>query len=223
MAAARVYAPAMKPRRLQLILYVLAAAVVVAVGLWGLASYPGREGVLVPAVSAQGSGDPGVGGIAGGLSWDVSSTTSSTLPLIYVQVSGAVRNPGVHRVERGARLFQVLEAAGGLEADADSETLALAAVVADGASVHVPRVGETASGMVPAAPGDRPAQNAGPVSLSAASREELDALPGIGPALAAAIIAYRDEHGPFVSVEELEEVPGIGPSLLSKLKDRVVP
>lgn len=210
----------MKASRPQIVLYALAVAVVAAVGLWGLASYQDKEELLLPAGGTQ---DLGTKGGGEGLTWEVSSTTTSALPPIYVQVSGAVRSPGVHQVPRGSRLFQVLEVAGGLEADADSRSLALAAVVADGASIYVPRVGEVAPGAPSAAGGAQGAQSKGPVSLSAASAEELDALPGIGPALAAAILAYRDEHGAFGSVEELEEVPGIGPSLMSKLKDLVVP
>jgi len=63
----------------------------------------------------------------------------------------------------------------------------------------------------------------GLISLSAADAATLDQLPGIGPATAAAIISYREEHGPFGTVEELQKVPGIGPATLARIRDLVVP
>jgi competence protein ComEA len=99
--------------------------------------------------------------------------------------------------------------------------LNLAAPVADGEQVVVPatlpRAVAAAQGVAP------PAAPAGPVQLSSATAEQLDSLPGIGPATAAKIVDYRTVHGPFHSVDELDEVPGIGPTRVEQLRGLVVP
>jgi competence protein ComEA len=106
-------------------------------------------------------------------------------------------------------------AAGGIAPGAERAGVNLAAPVADGQQVVVPKRGAGGGGGA-AAP-------SGPVSLSAATPEQLDALPGIGPSTAAKIVAFRQEHGAFHSVEELDAVPGIGAGRLAELKGRVVP
>jgi competence protein ComEA len=134
-----------------------------------------------------------------------------------VHVAGAVRRPGVYRVPEGARVQTAVRKAGGPTADADLTLLNLAAPLQDGQQVVVPaRAPAGAVGAVPTAA-------AGPVSLSAASAEQLEALDGIGPALAARIIEWRTAHGGFAAVDQLAEVPGIGPGRLEALRDRVVP
>ncbi len=127
----------------------------------------------------------------------------------------------------GSRVFAAVEAAGGLTPEADGEAVSLAATVADGGRIVVPvkgAVGAPPAGQGPAGgtSGQMEAA-AGPVSLSTAAVEELDRLPGIGPAIAGRIVSYREANGPFTSVDELEEVPGIGPALLERLRDLVVP
>jgi competence protein ComEA len=96
----------------------------------------------------------------------------------------------------------------------------LAAPLADGQQVLVPRKVATVSGSDPAAVGTAPV---GPVSLSAATLEQLDTLPGVGPVTAQKILDYRTAHGAFRSVEELDAVPGIGPGRIEALRDVVVP
>lgn len=157
-------------------------------------------------------------------------TTSTTPPTIFVQVAGAVRRPGVLPMTEGDRVFQAIEKAGGLTSDADAEAVALAAPLSDGCRVYVPRQGEVARGTtVPvSAGGGSPTGasgrgSAGPVSLNSATLEELDALPGIGPATAQKIIAYREQKGPFTSVDQLTEVPGIGPAKLEELRPLIEP
>lgn len=93
----------------------------------------------------------------------------------------------------------------------------LAAPLADGEQVLVPARGAASSAV-----GGAPSPTA-PLDLNTASAEQLDALPGVGPATAQKIIDYRQAHGPFRSVDELEAVPGIGPSKLAQLKGLVIP
>ena len=85
--------------------------------------------------------------------------------------------------------------------------------------VYVPAIGETAA---PIVEGSSEAASQGPINLNAATADQLDALPGVGPATATAIIAYRREHGPFASIEQLLEVPGIGPSKLAQIRALIV-
>jgi len=126
-------------------------------------------------------------------------------------------------------VFEAVQEAGGATAEADIESLNLAAVVGDGSRIVVPAVGEQApasggnevGGSVPSSGGM--GGGGGLISLSAADAATLDQLPGIGPATAAAIISYREEHGPFGTVEELQKVPGIGPATLARIRDLVVP
>lgn len=141
---------------------------------------------------------------------------------LVVHVAGSVVHPGVVRVAAGSRVVDAVAAAGGALPEADGDAINLAASLHDGARVYVPRVGEQvpivaepSGAIVVAAP------TAGPVDLNAASVEQLDALPGVGPSTAAAIVAYRDQHGPFQSVDELTEVRGIGPAKLETLRSRV--
>lgn len=138
--------------------------------------------------------------------------------LVAVHVAGAVRSPGLVELAEPGRVADAIEAAGGMLADADPDRLNLAAPVADGQRVYVPLVGEAA---VPAIdPGDGGSES-GPVNLNTATATQLEGLPGVGPATAAAIVAWRDEHGAFTSVSALDDVPGIGPAKLEALFDLV--
>jgi competence protein ComEA len=141
---------------------------------------------------------------------------------VVVHAAGAVGRPGLYRLPPAARVADVLAAAGGATTDADLDRINLAATVEDGQQVYVPRVGEP---MPPAAPGGgsgpAPDEAAGPVNLNTADAIELETLPGVGPATAEAIIAHRDEHGPFESADELLDVPGIGQAKLDRLRDLV--
>jgi len=140
--------------------------------------------------------------------------------LLVVHVAGAVQAPGVYRLKPGSRVIDAVSAAGGVASDSNSDAINLAAVLADGERVYVPRVGEAAPVVVS---GGSTASSApsGPVDLNAASADDLDTLPGVGPATAAAILAYRERHGPFASVDDLAKVRGIGQAKLDALRGLV--
>ncbi len=149
-------------------------------------------------------------------------TTGTTPATIVVQAAGAVNAPGVYTLPGGARIHELITAAGGPVAGADTDALQLAAVLGDGQRVYVPVVGEVPAGSVlpvgqPPSPDPAAAPAAGPLDVNTATVEELDGLPGIGPATAAAIVAHRESNGPFGSVDDLLEVRGIGPAKLSAL------
>jgi len=178
----------------------------------------------VPPGITSGAPDPSAAGSA--------AAPTTVVATLVVDVGGAVARPGLVRVGRGARVADVVAAAGGATHDADLDRLNLAATVADGERLFVPHLGQssipvavngdgggdggvTGGGPVPGSPG------AAPVDLNSATAEQLDALPGVGPATAAAIVAYRTQHGPFRSVDELLQVHGIGPAKLAALRSKV--
>ncbi|MBM3680002.1 MAG: ComEA family DNA-binding protein [Actinobacteria bacterium] len=140
---------------------------------------------------------------------------------VIVHVTGAVREPGVYALPRGSRVVDAIERAGGITRQGNAVALNLASLLADGEQVLVPELAPI--GAVPEAGAGYATGTTGLVHLNGASVEDLDALPGIGPATAERIIAWRDEHGGFSSVEQLVEVPGIGPAKLDQLRDLVAP
>lgn len=139
-------------------------------------------------------------------------------PLV-VDVVGAVRRPGLVHLARGARAADAIASAGGLTAHALRAGVNLAALVADGEQLVVPD--RRSPGAAVAAGGG--AATGAPVSLSTATAEQLDALPGVGPVTAQKIVAYRAQHGPFSSVDGLDAIPGIGPARIADLQGLVVP
>jgi competence protein ComEA len=143
---------------------------------------------------------------------------------VVVDVVGAVRRPGLYRLEQGSRIADAVARAGGATHKADLAMVNLAAPVADGEQVVVPK--RAAPGAVASAAGGvgaTPGVPAGPVHLNTATLEQLDSLPGVGPVTAQKILGYRQEHGAFGSVDELDAVPGIGPARMDTLRDLVAP
>jgi competence protein ComEA len=131
-----------------------------------------------------------------------------------VYVTGQVGQPEMLvQVPFGSRVQAAVDAAGGALAGADLSRVNLADTVRDGDQVHVPAVGE-----VPALP---TRTGGAVVFVNSATLEELDTLPGIGPALAQAILDYRQANGPFTSLEDLDAVEGIGPGLLADLESLI--
>lgn len=172
------------------------------------------------------------------------STTSSTVTPsgLVVHAAGALVAPGVYVMEPGTRLADLVVAAGGLAADADPDVINLAAPLRDGQRIFVPHRGKPVPSVVvgivdgaatavgggdpgatgsPSAGSDTTSGTPAPVDLNTASAEQLDALPGVGPATAAAIIEHRTRVGPFRSVTQLLDVPGIGEAKLAALRRRV--
>lgn len=166
--------------------------------------------------------------------------TTTTVPAatspeeVVVHVAGAVARPGLHRLPSPARVADAVTAAGGTTAEADLDRVNLAAPVADGERVYVPRRGEPppevavggGGGGGPPTPstgarrgGAAPAGER--LDLNAATVEQLEALPGIGPATARAIIEHRTRHGPFRTVRQLLDVRGIGEAKLAALESRL--
>lgn len=202
----------------------LVAAVLAAVGIGLLVDGPGgppAEDLIPLATEAT---------TASSVLTDAPSAPSSSTTTeadLVVHVTGAVRRPGLVRVRPGARIDDVVAAAGGPSEGADVNRLNLARPVADGMQIRVPLQGEDdvalplVSDPSSADPGV-PAVEVGPVNLNTASAATLDTLPGVGPATASAILAWRDENGGFRVVDDLLDVPGIGPAKLETLRDHVV-
>ncbi|MFF8321328.1 helix-hairpin-helix domain-containing protein [Streptomyces bobili] len=150
---------------------------------------------------------------------------AGTAAEIVVDVSGKVRDPGIHRLPAGSRVVDALTAAGGVRPGTNTDGLNRARFLVDGEQVVV---GGPPGAGVPAAGGGSGGGAVGggppaPVSLNTATVDQLDTLPGVGPVLAQHIVAYRTQHGGFRSVDELREVNGIGERRFSDLRDLVRP
>jgi competence protein ComEA len=204
----------------------------------GIAPSATAAAARVPAASgapadASGGSRPASGGAPS--TTDGFATTSTTSGAIVVDVVGAVRAAGVVSLPASARVIDAIRAAGGATAGADLSRLNLAAKLSDGARVAVPRAGENPPAIDPNAVsgavsgGDQSAGGANPLSggsaapvdINTATVDQLEALPGIGPTLAGAIVQERERNGPFRSVADLTRVPGIGDGRLAQLRDLV--
>lgn len=147
------------------------------------------------------------------LTVDVAAST------ITIDVQGAVLHPGVYSIPIGSRVIDGIKAAGGLAKNADPSDLNQARVIADGEQIYVyaSAKGLAASGRAPQVR----VRSSGYLSINRATAKEFEALDGIGPVLAARIVAYRKANGPFASIDDLEKVPGIGASTLAKFKSKL--
>jgi competence protein ComEA len=190
---------------------------VVAGGWWLLRSPAPSTEAGLPHASAT-SGPPATGQASVAPPGQSSGATSTSLATtVVVDVTGAVVHPGVYELPAGARVHAAVEAAGGGGADADLAAVNLAAPLVDGAQVYVPVVGAAPRAGAPPGPSP-PTTASGPLDINRATAEQLDTLPGIGPSTAQAIVAHRDEHGPYASVDALEDVRGIGPAKLDAIR-----
>jgi competence protein ComEA len=203
----------------------LAVTVVVllaGVGLWYTRSLPRPIDVATSAGTAPAPA------AASGLFAPAAATSSlspsvSPSAVLIVDVTGAVRRPGVFEFQPGDRVIDAVERAGGARDNADLTLLNLAAPLTDGQQILVPKKG-AATASVPGTTGGVPGSvggTGGLVNINTADEATLETLNGVGPVLAAAIIQYRTEHGPFASVDQLDEVSGIGPATLEDLRSQV--
>ncbi|MFT4234150.1 MAG: ComEA family DNA-binding protein [Microbacterium sp.] len=175
-----------------IVLVLAALAITIGVGIW--------RGMDTPVQQVQ-AGSPAPSG-------------SIDTGEIYVHVSGAVQEPGLYVLSADARVVDAIAAAGGWADDAEQSGVNLARTVSDGEQLIVPRVGES-----PTTPADGAVGSL--VNINTADEAALEELPGIGPALAGRIVAWREDNGPFGAVDDLLAVTGIGPKLLEGLRDAV--
>lgn len=199
--------------RSQLIGYLVVGVVVVLLGaLWVRGGGGGDGGGVAGA-----SGGEAAAGADGAATVRVDEGGTGRL---VIHVAGAVRRPGVYRLPAGARVAAAVRQAGGPLRRADLNALNLAARLTDGRQVLVP-ARAVAGGVANGSAAGSPSAGGAPLNLNSATAEQLDELEGIGPETAAKILEYRQEHGGFGSVDELDAVPGIGPARLDALRDRV--
>jgi len=215
-----------EPDRRHLIAYVAAAAVLVVIAV----RLVGRDGGSDPVPSISMAAPASATRVRAG-----PPAPAAPKQLIWVDVAGAVRRPGLYSLPAGARVAAALERAGGVRSRAERAAVNLAAKLADGQQVLVPlrgrsgpagaAAGASASGSAAAggAAAGEPSGSGARTSLSSATQEQLEQLDGIGPALAQRIIEYRDQHGGFRSIDELQEVSGIGEKRLQALKGSIAP
>ena len=159
----------------------------------------------------------GGGGEGDEVSWEQVASPTEVSEVVVVAVVGEVANPGLMTLNEGSRIADALQIAQPLP-HADLLAHNQAQLLVDGQQIHVQAIGAAppAGGAAGAAPAE-----SGTVSLNSASASELTALPGVGEATAAAIVAHREANGPFTSVEQLTDVRGIGPAKFEAMRDMV--
>lgn len=155
--------------------------------------------------------------LLGGFTPAPSPGPSPTPRPLRVYVSGAVHQPDVYVLPPDSIVKDALQAAGGATLEADLDRINLAEPLADGSQVYVPHKGEA---QLPIPLRSQPVAGA-KVNINTAASEELDVLPGIGPATAQRIVDYRQSHGRFGKIEDLMDVPGIGPATFDKLRELI--
>ena len=141
--------------------------------------------------------------------------------VIFVDIKGAVKKPGVYQMKAGDRVKDAIDAAGGLTAEADSQKVNLAQRVEDQMVIVVPKVGEEAEA-IPAGATSKEVAKEGKVNINTATVEELKTLKGVGEKKAEAIIEYRKKNGSFKTKEDLMKVRGIGKKLFESFEERIV-
>jgi competence protein ComEA len=191
--------------RNQVVVY---AAIAVALLLLGARAIRGEGGTGASFAAAE------TGGSSSGKSFSVSGEAGD----LVVDVTGAVRRPGVYRMPAGSRVNDAVTRAGGATGKAELEAVNLAARLADGQQIVVPE--RLPAG---AATSAATAAEEGPISLGTATVAQLEAIDGIGPVTAGDIVEFRDEHGGLSSVDQLDQVPGIGPATMEALRARLQP
>ncbi len=200
------------------VITVAGGVVVVAVVLWWLlrpAAQPveARLPFAAPVTSTATSGAAGA-----------RPAPDAEAQRVVMHVVGEVRRPGLVELPAGSRVADAVTAAGGPTQDAQIHALNLAARVQDGQRLHVPSALDTEVGPTSAdgaGVGAAGVEAGFPVDVNLATAEQLQTLPGVGPATAAAIITHRERRGPFASVDSLLDVPGIGPAKLEGFRDLV--
>jgi competence protein ComEA len=223
--------------RKRVLAYAAVAVVVLAVGVrYLIAQHGGGSGSQGVVLTQPSAAAPASASAAGGGTGTSSSAEPSAAPDLVVDVCGAVARPGVYHLPAGARVCDLLDAAGGATAQAELAAVNLAAKLTDGQQVAVPKRGQSApvtgaggsgtgTGGSGAGAGGAaaagPSAASAPVNLNLATAEQLDALPGVGPSTAQKIIDYRTANGSFRSVEDLKNVSGIGDAKFEALKDLV--
>lgn len=147
---------------------------------------------------------------------------------VMVDVKGEIKRPGVYQARESERVNDIIQRAGGLKAKADEKQVNFAAHVQDEMVIYIPAKGETNSTPLAAAgasastvSGNGSGTNNGKININKAAETELETLPGIGPAKAAAIIEYRNTNGSFQTAEDLKKISGIGEKTFAKLKDSI--
>ena len=190
--------------RREMVLFSVAGLAALGVaGVWYVRSMPRPVPVRAPLAGPQPTPRPAV---------------------LIVHVTGWVRSPGVYELSEGDRVIDAIDAAGGPKRGAQLDALNLAALLVDAQQVLVPaRTGppQAAAPAIGATAGALPAAGTTLVNVNTATPEELETLPGIGEVLAAAIVSYREEHGPFTSVDSLIDVSGIGEVTLEEIRELV--
>ena len=152
---------------------------------------------------------------------EYSEENSDYVQTIFVDIGGAVENPGVYQVTKGTRLFQVIEMAGGLSGDADTDHVNRASFVEDGQKIIIPVKGSDNTGGISSGTGNTSlSADNGLVNINTASVDELKTLNGIGEVMAERIIEYRSTKA-FKSKEDIMSVDGIGSKIYEKIKDRI--
>ncbi|AXT84520.1 DNA-binding protein [Aeromicrobium sp. A1-2] len=184
------------------VLATIAVAASVLLVWWLLSARPETSDPVAPLVFGESTAPTG------------GATTGPAAGDLIIDVVGKVRKPGIVKVPSGSRVYQAIEAAGGLKGRVNTTSLNLARVLGDGEQVLVgiePVVVPGAGGGVASAT----------VNLNTATAEQLETLPGIGPVTAQAILDWRQKNGRFGSVEDLLDVRGIGDATLAELRDHV--
>lgn len=171
------------------------------------------------AIADTGHGGHGPPGNHDGSTGAAASAEAQGDVEVVVHVSGAVHDRGVVTLEAGSRVADAIDAAGGVTAEADTDRLNLARVLNDGEQVHVPVEGEAMP--EPDIPEGGGQAADGVIDLNLATQAELETLPGIGPAKAAAIIEHRESAGPFRVPGDIRAVPGIGEATFQRLAERI--
>jgi competence protein ComEA len=142
--------------------------------------------------------------------------TEIQAPQIFVDVTGAVNNPGVYTLTASSRVIDAIKAAGDSAPGADLSTINLARILADGEQIYVDSTQINAKGVRVSK-----SVHSGPININRATVSEFDSLDGIGPVIAARIVAYRKTNGPFTTIEDLQKVSGIGVAKFSQIKAKI--
>jgi competence protein ComEA len=192
----------------------LSVIAVVIGGAWLLRGSPGRAEDNLPFATRTTSTTTAAGTV-------VSTPATSPPSSIVVYVTGAVAAPGIYSLPVAARVNDAVISAGGPLPNADLRVVNLAAAAHDGERIYVPIVGEAIPPAIEAAPSADVSVPAVPVDINSATASELDVLPGVGPTTAAAIVAHRQQKGPYQTVDQLGDVRGIGPAKLEALRGLV--